>query len=348
MKKLSKVICIFMAAGMLVACGAKENTQINENVKETVQETTQEIVLTDQIGREVKLEKPAETVVSSYYIATTTLISLGAEDQLVGVEMKADSRAIYKLAAPQILELPEMGNKKNFNLEECAKMNPDLVILPISLKDYAAQLEELEIPALVVNPEKTDSFLECVTLLGQATGHEAEAEKLIAYYAETQQKIDEALSDVETKKTVYFGKSSDVLESATAKMFQYEVITAAKGEAVFADLDDKGWTPISAEQLLMYHPEYIFLENDGQADVNAILNDERFALVEAVANKNVYAFPSAIETWDTPGPASALGTFWMSSVLYPENISMETVEEEAVNFYQEFYDVEVSAEQLGI
>lgn len=343
MRKIAKQICAYLLVGTfflgLSGCGKTEAQPVA---------AVDKIVLKDHIGREITLDKPAETIVSSYYISTTTLIALGAEELLSGVEMKAEEREIYKLAAPELLELPAMGNKKNFNLEECAKLNPDLVILPIGLKDYVSQLEELEIPVVIVNPENMESFKDLVRMLGQASGHEEDAEELLAYYEKLQREIEEKLRDVTDKKRVYFASGEDVLRSAASEMFQYEIVAAAKGDAVFSDLSGNGWTEISAEQLMVYDPEYIFMENRAGVDAKVLAEDAGFASLQAVANGNVFAFPSEIETWDTPGVSSILGIYWMSSVLYPEEISMDEVSEEAEEFYREFFEIEVTEEQLGL
>lgn len=331
MKKILKLVCVCL---LLTGCSVVGDPK------------PENIVLKDHLGREVVLEEAVDSVVSSYYISTTTLISLDADDLLVGVEMKANEREIYHLAAPELLDLPAMGNKKNFNIEECAKLNPDLVILPMSLKDYVSQLEELSIPVVVVNPETMEGFLDTVMLLGKATAHEKEAEELLTYYEETIKKIDDQVN--EETKTVYFSSGKDILKSATNKMFQAELVKNAKGENVASDLNDTNWSAISAEQLIKYDPDYIFMENRSESFVEDLYEDERFSSLSAVSNKHVYTFPSLIETWDTPSSSSILGILWLSSVLYPESISMEEVREEAIAFYQNFFDIEVSAEQLGI
>ena len=58
------------------------------------------MTLTDMAGRSVTLNAKPEKLVSGYYISTSALIALGLEDNLVGVEAKADKRAIYRLSAP--------------------------------------------------------------------------------------------------------------------------------------------------------------------------------------------------------------------------------------------------------
>ena len=91
------------------------------------------VTVTDAAGREVTLDAEPETLVSGYYITTSMLIALGLEDRLVGIEAKADSRPIYALAAPELLQLPSVGTAKEFDLEGCAALDPDLVILPLKL-----------------------------------------------------------------------------------------------------------------------------------------------------------------------------------------------------------------------
>lgn len=97
---------------------------------------------------------------------------LGAEDQVVGLEMKADTREIYKKAAPQFLELPGIGTSKTINVEEVLVLNPDLVIISYRLKEFIPGFEALNIPVIGVEPESLENFLECVELVGQTIGEE--------------------------------------------------------------------------------------------------------------------------------------------------------------------------------
>ena len=88
------------------------------------------LTVTDQAGRQVTIEKAPEKLVSGYYISTSLLIALGLEDQLVGIEAKAAKRAIYRLSAPELIDLPSVGTAKEFDLEGCAALAPDLVSCP--------------------------------------------------------------------------------------------------------------------------------------------------------------------------------------------------------------------------
>ena len=207
MKK--KILSLFLAASMalsLAACGSPADSAeadaaekeaateesagegveetaeaAEESTEDTATETVYPVTLTDQAGREVTIEEEPQKLVSGYYISTSLLIALGLEDKLAGIEAKADTRPIYALSAPELLELPSVGTAKEFDLEGCAALEPDLVILPLKLQASADTLEELGIDALVVNPENQELLGEAAELIGAATNTAARAKELLAF-----------------------------------------------------------------------------------------------------------------------------------------------------------------------
>lgn len=335
MKKIFKLSLVCILSLALFSCS-------NETTKKDTSFT-----LVDQMNRNVSFEKPAKRIVSSYYISTSLLIALGLEENLVGIEMKADTRNLYKEAAPQLLNLPAMGNSKMFNVEECAKLEPDLVILPISLKEYEEQLESLDIPVLFINPESEEDFIECVQLIATATGTEKRAGELLDFYEECDSYLEENI-DKSTIAKVYFSSSNNIFETAGKNMYQNTLIEKTGAINVSEEIESGKWGTISAEQFIKFNPTHIFIEQGYTFKIEDLYNDVRFQDVDAIMNKAVNVFPSLLETWDTPSPCSSLGAIWMASKLYPLNISEETVMEYAKNFYKEFYDIEVTKEMLGI
>ena len=217
-----------------------------------------EITVTDQIGREVTLKGPVKKIVSSYYISTAIAIALGLEDKLVGIEMKADTRELYKKAAPELLELPAVGSGKGINIEETANLEPDVVILPKKLKDSVGQFEKLDIPVLVVDPETLDNYRDCVALLGAVAGVSEKASELNAYYQLKMDEVAEMTRDLTEKPSVYLAAGSSYLSTCTSKMYQNDLIAMAGGTNVSQDLEDGYWAEVSPEQLLEWNPQYIF------------------------------------------------------------------------------------------
>lgn len=100
------------------------------------------------------------------------------QNELVGVEAKADKRNIYSLSAPEIQSLPSIGTAKEFDLEGCAALAPDLVIVPAKLKDSIPQMEEMGLTVLAVKPENQADLFGAIELLAQATNTTARGEEL--------------------------------------------------------------------------------------------------------------------------------------------------------------------------
>lgn len=310
--------------------------------KEDEKKVSEGFIINDQAGRKVNFDKPAEKAISGYYIATSTVIGLGQKDKLVGVEMKADQREIYKQAAPEILELPAMGNKKSFNVEAAIKTRADVAFLPIALKSYVGKLEDAGMKVILLNPETQTEYDEAVNLIAIALGAREEAQNYFNYRDVLMEKY---ITDTGVAKKVYMSGSS-LLEGAGSDMFQNSLLKSAKAENVMAKAG-KGWSTIGKETLLDMNPDVIFLENGG-ADVKSVLQDSALSSLNAVKKKQVYEFPSPLETWDTPNLSSCLGALWAYATLYPDNLSMDTVKQEAKDFYRTFYHIEVKDSDLGL
>ncbi|WP_352400678.1 ABC transporter substrate-binding protein [Anaerotignum sp.] len=307
-----------------------------------------EITITDQIGRTVTLEKPAEKIVSCYYISTAALIALGMENNLVGIEAKADTRELYRLAAPNLLDLPAIGSGKGVNIEEIASLNPDVVIIPQKLQDSVTSFESLGIPVVVVDPETMDNFKECVSILGTITGTTEKSTALLCYYDEKMAETREKTASISTRPNVYLSGGSEFLSTCTSKMYQNELIQMAGGTNVSSGLTNGYWQQISAEQLNVWAPEYIFAVSYKDYSLDDIKNNSTLSEIPAIKNGNVYSFPSNIEPWDYPTPSSVLGVLYLTHMLHPEIYSQEDYLKEATDFYKEFFDITVTNTDLGL
>lgn len=352
-KIISTIMILTLALSSLAGCAKKANVGNVPNPKvesssQSVDETSDVITITDQIGRTVTLDKPAEKIVSSYYISTALLIALGQEDKLVGIEMKADTRELYKKAAPQLLELPAVGSGKGINIEETAALNPDVVIIPQKLKDSVPSFEELGIPVIVVDPETLENFEECVTILSKVSGSSETGEKLLSYYHEKMDYVTNLTKNLDNKAKVYIAAGSEYLSTCTSKMYQDKLIQMAGGINVSSELTDGYWAKISAEQLNIWNPDKIFAVSYAEYTLDDIKNDPALSEITAVKENNVYSFPSKLEPWDYPTPSSILGILYLTHMLYPDLISQEDYAKEAQNFYKEFFNIEVSNEELGL
>lgn len=292
--------------------------------------------LTDHAGRTVTVEAEPERIVSGYYISSSALIALGLQDKMVGIEAKANKRPIYSLSAPELIDLPNVGTAKEFDLEGCIALNPDLVVLPIKLKAAAETLEAMGIPVLLVSPESQEELEDMITLLGAAAGAAEQAEALLAFAAAQRDMLSEALDGAELP-TVYLAGNSALLSTAGDAMYQSGMIAQAGGVNVAAEIEDNYWVDVSYEQLLTWDPDYILLASDASYTVEDVLADPNLAECSAVKNGNVIRMPGDAEAWDSPVPSGILGSVWLASALHADRVTAEVRDAVIAEFYETFY-----------
>jgi iron complex transport system substrate-binding protein len=343
------ILAVFLAAMTITTSCSNRGSDSEQAALKSKEITPAEktVTVTDHLGRTVTLEKPAEKIVSGYYISTSALISLGLEDRLVGVEAKADTRPIYFLSAPDILKLPNVGTAKQFDLEGCIKLNPDLVILPIKLKDQINTLETMGIKVIGVNPENKELLFETMEMIGKLTGTER-YKGITDYYREKEDEIKNIYTGASEKPKVYIAGNSSMLSTATSKMYQNDLIESAGGINVAGSIDGTYWAEISYEQLVKFNPDYIIIAPEAGYSAEDIAADPNISMVSAVVNKRIYQMPKAFEAWDSPVPSSILGEMWLTSILYDDKYPYEKFEGEVYSFYKTFYGFEADKNSLEI
>ncbi len=361
MKKLvALLLSLIMVASLFTGCGSKpeepkdnagiENVEGDKDKEEVVPETEYPVTITDHAGNTVTIEKEPERVVSGYYISSSACIALGLKDRLVATEEKIETRPIYKLAASELIgKIGNVGSAKAFDLEACIAAEPDFVILPKKLKDQAKTLNDMQIPTIIVNPESNEQLAEMITMIGTATNVNKEAKALTDEYTKIQAKVADLLKDVkdEEKPVVYMCGTSSYLTTAPKNMFQASLVTIAGGVNAGDVLDGDSWVDIPYEQLLEMNPDVMIIPTNNFANAQPgytaeqVMADTNLAEVTAVKEGAVYNMPIGYEAWDSPVPSGALGTLWLTAVLYPDVYSMEEFADDAAVFYKTFYGFEL-------
>lgn len=354
MKRINKWLAMLLAVVMVLSFAACGKEPAPAPQPEPTTDVTYPVTVKDMAGREVTLEKQPERIVSGYYISSSACIALGLTDKMVGIEDKSTKRPIYKLAAPALIDLPNVGSAKAFDLEACIATEPDLVILPMKQKDTAQTLQEMGIATLLVLPESHEQLIEMFTLIGTATNTVKQAEKLISYYNTKLSAVAELTRDIpdDEKPVVYLGNTGDILRTAPREMYQASLITTAGGKNAGDMLEGSSWTDIDNETFLTMNPDIIVIPTDNFAvsspDYTAedVMNNPTFSDVTAVKNGAVYQMPVGYEAWDSPVPSGILGTLWMLKTLHPELYPAEQFAADVNEFYTVFYGFSVNEQDL--
>lgn len=341
---LSLLISIILCTTMLMGCASK-NTNAEKAVSNEQAEKAKEpekIVLKDQAGREVTLNAPANKIVSGYFISTYASVALGLKDKLVGTEDRG-KRPFYTFLGESFNALPSVGSAKEFNLEGCIALKPDLVILPIKLKDAAENMVNLGIPVILVNPENKEKLEEAISLIAKATGTEVQAQKLLTAYKDVSTEMGNLTKNLpeDKKPTVYMGGTDSHLTTVPKDMYQGTLIKIAGGKNAGDSLDGSSWTKVSYEQIIAMNPDVIVIPSEAKYTAEDILGDKQLSEITAVKKGAIYHMPSKFEAWDSPVPSCVLGSKWLLSTLHPDLYSFEDMTKYAVEFYNNFYNIKI-------
>lgn len=343
MKKIISALLIAAMALSFAACTQPKNPEVSTSAPtvESAPVTTDTpgyypVTVTDQAGREITIRQEPQRIITAYYITSSLLIALDLDDRIVGIENNPEKRAIYSLSAPQLLDLPQIGTAKELDVEAVMALNPDLLVLPMKLKNTVPTLEELGLTVLIVDPEDQQRVNDMIRLVGEATQKTELAQSILAWISGQQDFLAEKLTDVQMP-SVYLAGNSSMLKTAGDAMYQADMIRLAGGKNAAAAIEDTYWAEIDYEQLLAWDPEYIILAAEATYTVEDVLSDPNLAACQAVVNGNVYRLPNEAEAWDSPVPGSILGAVWLANILHPDRISNAECTALMNEFYETFY-----------
>lgn len=316
----------------------------------------QEREITDMAGRTMTVPLEIESVFSTGPAAAIYLYTL-VPDKLLGWNYALND--IEKsIILEQYHDLPNFGQGDAVNYEAVIAAGPTIALNVTSINDGSidasdALAEQLGVPVVMVSSDLLDAPA-VYRFMGELFGVEEQAEALAAYAEETFNAISSLDIPNEEKVRIYYGNGEDSLETAPAGSSHGQIIDLVNAVNV-ADLElgDGSRVQISAEQLLAWDPDVIIVNGEPKADMTgsaaaeAILADPLFATLKAVQNGAVYGTPNAPFSWvdRPPGPNRIVGMRWLSGLIYPTYLNFD-VDEEVREFFQLFYHVELSDEQL--
>ena len=316
----------------------------------------QEREITDMAGRTMTVPLEIESVFSTGPAAAIYLYTL-VPDKLLGWNYALND--IEKsIILEQYHDLPNFGQGDAVNYEAVIAAGPTIALNVTSINDGSidasdALAEQLGVPVVMVSSDLLDAPA-VYRFMGELFGVEEQAEALAAYAEETFNAISSLDIPNEEKVRIYYGNGEDSLETAPAGSSHGQIIDLVNAVNV-ADLalGDGSRVQISAEQLLAWDPDVIIVNGEPKADMTgsaaaeAILADPLFATLKAVQNGAVYGTPNAPFSWvdRPPGPNRIIGMRWLSGLIYPEYLDYD-VDEAVREFFQLFYHVELTDEQL--
>lgn len=272
------------------------------------------LTFTDGLGREVKLTRPAQRVVSMAPSNTEILFAIGAGNQVVGRDTLSDFPEEAK-------KLPDIGSTFDaLNTEQIVSLKSDLVLAAeINTPEQVKQLEDLGLTVYYLkNPLTLEEMYGNLDIVAQLTGHQKEAATLVDSLKKRVAAVDAKIAPISSRFSVFYElDATDPAKPYTAGKgtFITQLIERAGGHNIAADLD--GYPQLSLEQVVAADPAFIIL-GDARYDVSpeTIAQRPGWENLSAVKNGKVLAFNDDLVS--RPGPRLVDALEELAKLLRPE------------------------------
>ena len=294
MKKSMKWLAVVTAMILLLAAfGCSKQTAPDPTEAPTdpteAPATDTSVTITDMMGHEVTLEKPAERIVALTAADCEIVYALGAGDLLVGRGEWCDYPA-------EVFNIPSVESGGNTNIEQILALDPDLLVMGsmAQTEEQVKQLEDAGVAVVVSDAQDIAGVYTAIEMLGKLLGKDAEAAAIIDGMKTQFAEIE--ASKLDGTKTVYFEVSPLEwgLWTAGNNTFMNEVAEMVGLKNCFTDLD--GWAQISEEQVLERNPDYIvtitMYWGEGPTPEEEIMSRAGWENVTAVQNAAILNLPN--------------------------------------------------------
>jgi iron complex transport system substrate-binding protein len=267
---------------------------------------------TDDMGRAVSIQKSPERIVSHVPAITEILFALRLGDKVVGVSDFCDYPEEAK-------SKQSVGSYFNPSIERIVALNPDLVLTD-GHSEGVKQLDSLGIALLVIDPKDFDGIFRDIELIGQATGTEARAKKLVDQMKADVARITNRVKGAQKVKAFYVIDATDLNNPWTAGpgSFVDSLINMAGGENVAAKAVAP-WVQFSIEQLVNADPEVIILPAKHGTAFTApevLQGHPVWRQITAVKQDRIHTIDSDLV--DRSGPRIVQGLEEIAKILHPE------------------------------
>ncbi len=273
------------------------------------------MTLTDGLGRQVKLEAPAQRIVSLAPSLTEVLFAIGAGGQVVGRDDFSDY-------PEQALQLKSIGSTyETLNTEAILVLKPDLVLAAgFNSPEQIKALENLGVTVYFFeNPTDFEGMYRHLEIMGELTGHSAEAQVLTATLQQRVTLLTAKVAKLTEKPTVFYEiDGTDPAKPWTTgrDTFMDAMIGMAGGVNIGGVLADP-FAQISLEEVVKQDPAFIVL-GDAKWGVTTELLGQRAGWdgLTAVKSGRVFVFDDNLAS--RPGPRLVDGLEALVAILHPE------------------------------
>jgi len=278
---------------------------------------TSNIKIISESGKIVDLTKPHTRIISLYGAHTDVLVSIGAKENLIGVEKSSSDLGI------------EVFSFKD-SVEKFISAKPDLILVRPMIRDRFSglirSLNNANITVVTIKPKKFEEIDNYWMTLGKLSGHENESVQYIKDFyidlAELKNKADSI--PIEKRKTVFFearhknnqttsleGIPSYILKVLNIENIAYDAVPTKKGSSV-ANFP-KELLLSRGEKIDIYISQYGAMN---RSTIDIIKKAAGYNAIRAVRENKIYI----IDEYDVSRPTGGLleGIKKIGHIVYPK------------------------------
>lgn len=363
-------VFLLIVSMLIAACGGPSETK-----KDTAQ-NNKPIEITDVTGRTVTLKKPAERVVLQWsgaggpFFTISALMGKDTPKVIAGMDTslqdyRADMWKHFTTEMPELAKIPVVGTvgDKTFNAEQVVALNPDVIFIPVDLKDQyesdaKAKMDAAGIQTIYIDyhAEKLESHQKSIEAIGKALGKEERAAEINKFYTERVTRVLDRVSKInKPKPTVYLEVGMNGPEefgNSFSSNYSWGALATMAGADVITKDVIKKTSPINPEFILEKNPDIIMImgsywpkkptsmrlgfeatEDSSQALLKAFTTERQgWSELKAVENKQVYSAHHGL-----PREVFDAAVFeYLAKTFYPEEFADVDPEATLKEFYDKF------------
>lgn len=245
------------------------------------------ITVSDDSGREIRLARPAERIVSLAPHSTELLFAAGAGRRIVGVARHSD----HPSAAT---EIPRIGDAHHFDIERILALQPDLVVAWESGNPgpQIRRLQRLGLTVYLSEPRRLQDIAAAIEALGELAGTSVQATQAAAAFRQRLAALRTEYARRPTLK-IFYQVWSDPLITVGAGHVINEVMAVCGGRNVFAGINQLA-PRIDPEAVLAAAPQVIIASGADRRRPHWLDQWRRWPQLPAVRHDRLYFIPPDI------------------------------------------------------
>jgi len=239
------------------------------------------ITVRDDAGRLIRLDGPAQRIVTLAPHAVEMLFAAGAGDRIVGAVSYSDYPA-------QAKSIPRVGSYNALDVERILALQPDLVFAWDSgnKKDQIKKLIQLGLTVFINEPHSIEDIASSIERIGRLTATETIADRFNTDFLEHYRQLQETYQN-RSRVRMFYQVWNDPLITINGRHLISAVMRLCGAENIFKDMSALS-ASVSVEAVIAAQPEIIIAGGEAEKQAYLLENWRRWKTLPAVRHQQLY------------------------------------------------------------